>query len=317
MFCWFCPSHCSSYSFYRHVRPAAVEASLGLRLFKFPELSSTHKLLVPVIHMPAITLPPEIKETILELLAEDDEGHLALKTCSLVCQAFLPICRKHIFESIVLNLPFDRNAKSPPPSPSHAFERLLRETPEIADYIRKLDYKILNADLNSSSIQESLERISRLEFFSIQYHSWPELDWSDSPIRRTLLHLLHLPTLTHFKMTRINDFLVSDLIPCVNLEYLDICDIYTTASAAAETTFHAALPKHSIQLREFVARPRVRTSNIIMKLYSARRPDGQPIIDFGFLFKITVTFNDLNEGEALLELLRRCHSLTNANISCR
>ena len=117
------------YYYYRHVHPAAADS----RAFQI-QVSSTESLnaIVPVIHMPAITIPLEIKETILELLAEDDEGHLALKTCSLVCQAFLPICRKHIFDSIVLNQPFDHNAKSPPTSPSHAFERLLRETPEIA-----------------------------------------------------------------------------------------------------------------------------------------------------------------------------------------
>ncbi|KIM43736.1 hypothetical protein M413DRAFT_387661 [Hebeloma cylindrosporum] len=47
-------------------------------------------------------LPFEIEETILDLLAQDDKGHSALKTCSLVCQAFLPICRKHVFGTIVL-----------------------------------------------------------------------------------------------------------------------------------------------------------------------------------------------------------------------
>ena len=73
---------------------------------------------------------------ILDLLAEDEEDHLAVKMCSIVCQAFLPICRKHIFESIVLN------CDNSPTSATHAFERLLRETPEIADYIRKLDYII-------------------------------------------------------------------------------------------------------------------------------------------------------------------------------
>ena len=262
--------------------------------------------------MPAITFPLEIKETILELLAEDDKGHLALKTCSLVCQEFLPICRKHIFKSIVLD-----DSELPPTSgTSSAFDRLLRETPEIANYIRKLDYNISAMDLISSSIQESLKRISRLEFLSVQYHYRPGLDWSNNPIRPTLLHLLHLPTLTHFKMTGANDFVVSDLIPCVNLEFLDI-GVTGHTSVATEFTFHAALPEHSIRLREFVARTRTRTPTLIMKLCSARRLDGKPIIDFGFLSKITVILDGLNECEALLELFRRCHSLTNAHISCR
>ena len=255
-----------------------------------------------------ITFPLEIKETVLDLLAEEDKGHLALKTCSLVCRAFLPICRKYIFESIVLNL------RSPT---TRALENLLHETPEIADYIRKLDYTIVIADLTNSSIQESFKRISRLKFLSVRYHKWPGCDWSNNPIRPTLLHLLHLPTLTHFKMSRINGFAVSDLIPCVNLEYLDI-GLFTTM--AAETTFPAALPEHSIQPREFVlaGTPGGRqNSATIVKLCSARSPDGQPIIDFGSLSKITITLDDPNEGEDLQEFFSRCHALTNAHIICK
>jgi len=113
-------------------------------------------------------------------------------------------------------------------------------------------------------------------------------------------------------MTGMNDFLVSDLIPCVNLKYLDV-GVYT--SVAAETTFHAlaALPEHSIQLHEFVARDR--TSTTVMKFFSARRPDGQPIINFGSLSKITVALD--NPNETLQELFKCCHALTNAHISFR
>ena len=258
--------------------------------------------------------PFEIEEMILDLLAEDDEGHSALKTCSLVCQAFLPICRKHIFGSIVLNNP---NVVSPPGSPpgpptNYGFKRLLRETPEIADYIRKLDYTIQIADLTNPSILESLKQISRLEFLTVQHYNRPMFQWSDNLFRPALLHLLHLPTLTHFKITNINDFVVSDLIPCVNLKYLDL-GLRTTG--AAETTFPAALSEHSIQPNEFVAG--FGTSSAIMKLCTARRPDGQPIVDFGSLSKITVTLETPNEGEASQELFRRCHVLTNVDISCK
>ena len=254
--------------------------------------------------MRTITFPLEIERMILELLTEDDDGHLALKSCSLVCQAFLPICRKHIFGSIVIH---DRNEISPT---IHAFERLLRETPEIVDYIRKLDYTIQNADLASSSIQETLKQISRLEFLSVRYPSnFYLLDWSNNPIRPALLHLLHLPTLTHFEVNNVNAFLISDLIPCVNLKYLDISDI----TMEAGNTFPATLPEHSIHLNEFVAGSQ--TFYAVRNLSTARRPDGQPIIDFGSLSKITV---DIDLFYAVpQELFRRCHSLTNVQIFCK
>ena len=250
--------------------------------------------------------PLEIEELILNLLAKDDEGYSALKRCSRVCQAFLPICRKHIFGIIVIN---GYNQ-----APIRAFECLLHQTPKIADYIRKLEYTIRLEDLTSPSIQESLKRISKLEFFTVRQHvySHSRFDWSSNPIRPALLHLLHLPTLTHFKMFRIINFIISDLIPCINLKYLDIGDSMTVAD---ENTFPASFPEHSIQPNEFVAE--FGSSTAIMKLCTARRPDGQPIIDFGSLSKISVDIGQPNDGEASQELFRRCHILTYVNIYCK
>ena len=142
--------------------------------------------------------PLEIEEIILDLLAEDDEGHPALEICSLVCQAFLPICRKHLFRTIVLNKDFPYSYPSPT---AYEFACLLRKTPKIADYVRQLKYVITIRDLANKSIQESLKQISRLEFLSIRYHCWKRLNWCYDPIRPALLHLLHLPTLTHFEVS--------------------------------------------------------------------------------------------------------------------
>ena len=270
--------------------------------------------------MPPI-FPFEIEEIILDLLAEDDEDHLELKTCSLVCQNFLTICRKHIFESIVLNpSQYHRDYLALVHSQAsslttHKFDQLLRETPEIAGYIRKLDYTIRSTDLTSASIQESLRRISRLEFLTIRCGEFMvKLDWS-SPIRPTLLYLLHLPTLTHFEMNEVVEvFAVSDLIPCVNLKFLNI----GCTSMAVEDTFPSTLPKHSIQLNEFVAQSQFGVSaSAIMKLCTTRRPDGQPIINFGSLSKIKVVFLLPDAVSALQELFRHCHVLTNASILCK
>ena len=256
--------------------------------------------------------PLDIEEIILNLLAdEDDEGHSSLKTCSLVCQAFLPICRKHIYRSITLN---DSDSESP--TIYDAFERLLRETPKIADCIRTLDYTV--QIVYNPSIQETLKRISRLEFFSVRvlHHYWHEVtkasNWSDNPIRPALLHLLHLPTLTRFKVAGFENFLVSDLIPCVNLKYLEIG---RKTNVAAKNIFPATFPDHPIRLNEFVAQ--FKSPDAIMKLCTAQGPNGQPIIDFTSLSKITVGIQDLAEGEAHQELFRRCHFLTNAHISCK
>jgi hypothetical protein len=269
-----------------------------------------------VIFMPSI-FPPEIEETILDFLAADDdsdlEGRSALKTCSLVCQAFLPICRKHIFGSIALDN-CDHDGITPSATQAHAFERLLRETPEIADYIRKLDYTIRATDETTSPLipfEESVKRIYRLKFLTVRDRTRLYY-WSNNPIRPALLHLLHLPTLTHLGLISINAFVVSDLIPCVNLKYLHI-DADTTV--ATKTTFPATLPEHSIQLNEFIAGFAI--STVIMKLSTTRRPDGQLIIDFGSLSKIAVNLKCRNEGKASKELFKHCHALTSVNICCK
>ena len=82
-----------------------------------------------------------------------------------------------------------------------------------------------------------------------------------------------------------------------------------------ETTFPAALPEHPIQLNEFVAM--YRTSTAIAKLCRARRPDGQPVIDFRSLSKISVVVGSRGEREASQELFSRCQALTDVEISRR
>ena len=84
---------------------------------------------------------------------------------------------------------------------------------------------------------------------------------------------------------------------------------------AAEKPFPAALPEHLIQPNEFVAGNG--TSGAVMKLRTACRPDGQLIIDFGSLSKITLAIGEPSDGEASQELLRRCHVLTNVTIFCK
>ena len=113
-------------------------------------------------------------------------------------------------------------------------------------------------------------------------------------------------------MTDINNFVVSDLTPCINLKYLDI-GLYTTG--ATETALPVAFPEQSIQLNEFVAERG--SADAIAKLCSTRRPDGKPVIDFGSLSKVTVALGEPDEGEASQVLFRCCQRLTDVQISCK
>ncbi|KIM42251.1 hypothetical protein M413DRAFT_444688 [Hebeloma cylindrosporum] len=263
-----------------------------------------------------LILPLEIEEIILNLLAEDDNNHSALKACSLVCQAFLPICRKHIFESIFIsNYLYHPGLRS-----DYAFQRLLYHSPDITPYIRKLDYSLGCLELRShfpsfsgrSSIpfQDSFNRISRLEFLTVRFDDELGFGWIHHPVRPALLHLLHLPTLIHFNVIDCSNFMLSDLIPCVNLKYLRIGSHTTWA---AETTFPAALHKHPpIQLKEFVAD---RTpGDVVTHIFAARRTDGQPLVDFGSLSKITMNITRPGTYRTSQQLFRGCQNLTDVTI---
>jgi hypothetical protein len=252
-------------------------------------------------------IPLEIEQSIIDILAEDDEDLVSVKACSIVCQELLPLCRKHIFASIVLNDHRDNTSVT-----TYKLERLLSTKPEFADYIRKLDYNIKAEDLSNPSIQECLKRISRLQFLRLSRHvNMTRLDWSSNPLRPALLHLLHLPTLTHFKVLAIDNFIVSDLTPCINLKKLEI-DIFTTT---VEKKNSAPFPDHSVRLNEFVSE--TGEASAIMNICTAQRPDGQPVIDFSSLAKITAVIEEYNGIEPSQELFRRCRKLTGVHISCK
>ncbi|KIM43743.1 hypothetical protein M413DRAFT_443647 [Hebeloma cylindrosporum] len=251
-------------------------------------------------------LPFEVEETILDILAEDNVDLSTLKTCSLVCQAFLPICRKHIFANIVITDDLD-DVEAPPVS---AFVGLLLKRPQIVDVIRKLDYTLSDSIPTSTRepLQKALKTISKLESLTVRTTSG--FDWRKIPIGPVLLQLLLLPTLTHFDVAGAKNFVASDLIPFVNLNYLRVGHSMT---GTTKPTSPGASPERPIQLNEFVAEGG--SGAVITRLLNARRPDGQPLIDFASLSEIMMGFNQPIDVEASQELFRRCHTLTDVRIS--
>ena len=254
-------------------------------------------------------LPLEIEERIIDLLAEDAEGLASVKTCSLVCRAFLPFCRKHIFASVALNA----GKHATPPSTTPTLERLLSTTPEIARCIRKLDYNVAVRDFTSPLIQVCLKKISRLQYLRVQHHYRQKLDWSRNPLRPALLHLLHLPTLTHLRLFALDNFVLSDLLPCINLKNLEIERL--TAVDWVDNTFSAALHDHSVQLNHLSVGGRC--SEAVIKMCRAQRPDGRALFDFSFLTDISVALDQTDDIEALQKLFERCGYLINITISCK
>ena len=192
-----------------------------------------------------------------------------------------------------------------PPSTTPTLERLLSTTPEIARCIRKLDYNIAVRDFTSPLIQECLKKISGLQYLSVHHFCRQALDWSRNPLRPVLLYLLHLPTLTHLQLFALENFVLSDLLPCTNLKKLEIERL--TAVDWVDNTFSSAFRDHSVQLNHLSVRSRC--SEAVIKMCRAQRPDGRALFDFSFLTNISVALNKTNDIEALQELFERCGHL--------
>ncbi|KDR76488.1 hypothetical protein GALMADRAFT_225543 [Galerina marginata CBS 339.88] len=229
-----------------------------------------------------VTLDVDVVETIFDALAEDYTDFTSLRACSLACRAFLPLCRKHIYASINLNHSFP-GYHSPT---TLMLERLLLTTPELAGYIRKLDYCITAQDFGNPMAPDVLRQITRLQSLVIWHHVRSEMQWNNNPLRPALLHLLHLPTLIHLTLSTVENFVVSDLIPCVNLKNLEVYDITT---GDAPESFSPVPPQKPVRLKNL----KVGDVDIseLGKFYITRRPDGKLVMDFSDLVKISIQLN--------------------------
>jgi hypothetical protein len=158
---------------------------------------------------PRTTLPFDILVYIIDLLAGGDDGDIkSLQILSQACKYMVPLCRKHLFSSLHLRSKLK----------SKRFSDLLSKNPDIARYVRSLNYGVYNPigdhELN---ILDMLKERSSLQ--SIKLLSPPEFDWSDFPesIQSSLVFLIQLPTVTHLYIQSFKGFPAIALSRCSNL----------------------------------------------------------------------------------------------------
>ena len=245
------------------------------------------------------TLPLETIQVIINTLAEDNNDHITLKACSLTCQTLLHLCRKHIFASITLD---GHNLANPKPKTVH-FINLISTTPEIADYIQQLEFYISNEEFEQPLLPGILKTITKLDSLTIR---WPRFQrqWHTNPLRPAILHLLHLPTLTHLDLEDINEFIVSDLTPCTSLKSLRLSLIKI---GETENQQCLIVSKEPIRLQRLFAGNE--SSTAVSKLSTAKRLDGGLIFDFTNLTSVSLTLREGDEFEASKGFLTLCDQL--------
>lgn len=246
------------------------------------------------------TFPLEIFESIIDSVATKDNVSFAtIKSCALVSRSFLPRARTHIFRSIPINN-WDY-----PGATALTFERLISQTPEIAYYVRALDYGVEEQDWAIEGFISALRSLTHLQSLTIRPYHTP---WGELPLRETILSLMCLPTLRHLKLEYAFDFPLSDLTLCVGLQFLELDHIVVQVADRDIETHQEQLPR----LESYVEWG-VRKYGLLMQLCTARRADGKPIVDISGLKKVAVGIQDGPHDETT-ELFKRCTQLTDARI---
>ena len=224
-------------------------------------------------------LPFEIIALIIDIVGENEDKNL-LKELALVSHYFLQICSKHLFATVELH---DAVPKRDIASSKKGFVKLLKGSPDVVKYIRKLTYRVglgINNDnhLLTPILSYFLLTIPHLNCLKITTSGsvW-RLDWKklDSSLTSALLHLMHLPTINRIDLSYIEKFPLSSLFPCVNLLRLDLfhmVHIHENDDDSFEIVQSEVMPK----LREF----RTSGSSVLTrKLLHAKMQDGRPAFD--------------------------------------
>ncbi|KAH9481726.1 hypothetical protein JR316_0006253 [Psilocybe cubensis] len=172
-------------------------------------------------------LPAEIISLIIDMVAlEDTQWQVEVpyrdtRACSTTCRAFLPHCRRHIFsriEATVWKL--------------HKFILLLTNAPWIGHNVRILSIG-LEISLNASMLS-ALRHITLLERLDVVAMNSPKIIWTQLQpgVRSSVLHLMHLPTITDLGFHGIWNILPSDLSPCGRLRSLTLSQATLTDDSA-------------------------------------------------------------------------------------
>ena len=263
-------------------------------------------------------LPLEVLERIIDHVAKYDCNPYAktysIKACALTCHSFLPLCRKHIFASVILNARLASGYRICPTSDD--LNHLLSNSPHLAVYIRKLDYHFNENEFVTRRVLWLLpmfKSLVRLQKLSISYSPsvrGMKLDWMSSSGRKILLPLLHCPTLTSISLSTIQNFALADLAGCVNLKKMKIQSLECSNGVGK---FMEPLPATPAMLERLTINEG--STRLVQQLCDARRPDGKPIIDLCSLKEITARIERLDSISELFGMCRSLHKIDLTSMS--
>ena len=297
-----------------------TQQSNGRNLFNLEQFFNNHGLYSYQVLLPtkfdfqystmSLVLPFDIITLIIDIVGENEDTDL-LKELSLVSHSFFQICSKHLFAAIEL----DDAANS---SSKRGFVKLLKSRPEVVKYIRKLKYKFggnqpfsVPVPTSPSCVDDDrllsfifpnfLQSIPHLNCLIIK--AW-SLNWKklDSSLTSALLHLMHLPTINRIDLAFIQNFPLSNLIPCVNLLRLNIEHTYEDDDDSFDIVQSEVMPK----LREFYSSE---SSVLTRKLLHSKMQDGRPAFNLMNLRRLSSYVDDFGAKSNIRYLLQNAKLL--------
>jgi hypothetical protein len=260
------------------------------------------------INNPFLPMASRVPLEVIEQIIKYNDNLSSIKACALVCQFFLPLCRKLIFASVTLNDSWG------PYRTTDDLNSLLTNSPHLAVYIRKLVYYVPKTEFvttRPSWISPMFKKLVKLQKLTISPTLFSpveeKLDWMSLSDRKALLPLLHLTTLTSISLNRIKNFLLADLAGCVNLKDLELesLECWNDAGKFLE-------PLHpTLVMLEILA---ISAGNIelVQLLCDARRPDRKRMIDFSSLKEIR---SDAVQLHSMTEVFRLCRNLQKIDLT--
>ena len=253
----------------------------------------------PTITMSFSDAPLEVIEEIIDSLRDDSA---ALKACSQTCLFLLPLCRKYIFQSVILR-PRSQEAKLRGlPRYVTSFGNLLDSNSQIAGYVRNLMYKMETADFEDESVPRILDKLE-IQHFALGGAGGQYVDWSilRPDLRKSLSRIIH--SATHLDIFRIEALPINIFTPCINLIDLRLALIDGVMYGYEHEYF---VPDTALQLQSFTSG--VFCGEYTASLIDARRSEDVPVLDFSNLRVLDISIDDyssLDAFEALMEVTEK------------
>jgi hypothetical protein len=245
------------------------------------------------------TLPLDILLYIIDLLA-DNADIKSLRILSQACKSMAPLCRKHLFSSIRLFSDLD----------SKRFSDLLSKNPDIARYVRSLNYAVYYIPISGQSHWQELNILDMLKerssLKSIELWSF-RLDWNNltESTRSSLVSLIQLPTVTLLNIHSFKGFPATALSVCSNLIDLRLGELNLAPPEVNQVISRSKIPTPvSLYIKTY-------TYGLAALLNSASLHTGGPIVDFSRLQRAEFDVRyrvDLDQINELIKVTTRLES---------